>query len=198
MISVSENIVLPVEGPEVFQVITNLEKLLRISPYRSLKSLKAAAGDGAGEGERYEAVLEDYANETSAARTFYAQERVRDRKAVWEVDSGVMKEISLTISERPEGALLTLSCSIACDDRVVIDDARSEIRYWLRSIGEYVKLSAGKGLRPRIFKWFMDRVWLKLALSERNITIIITKITIVEILFLFVLLLVWNFFGPPR
>ena len=109
---------------------------------------------------------------------------------------GCWKEINFIIEKNNTGIQLTHQFLIdSIEDETVLKGTKNELFYWLRSIGEYLKLAEGKTLRQRFLKWLMDRVWLRLTLSERKIAIIITKISILELVLLLVLIIIWNLFA---
>jgi hypothetical protein len=54
------------------------------------------------------------------------------------------------------------------------------------------QLASSASLLRRAAKWFMGSVWLRLTLSERNIAIIMTKISILEIALLLVVVMIWR------
>lgn len=120
---------------------------------------------------------------------------LNNEKISFRVGNGILKEIIFIVEKSGEGVQLTQQFLLDCEDEAVLKGTRSELHFWLRSIGEYLKLLDGKTLWGRFLKWFMDRVWLKLSLSERKIAIIMTKITILELALLILLVLIWNLFA---
>ena len=194
----SESIKLPVSDESAFNVLSNLNVVLRLSPYWTLKKLKLLSeGPAEGavrEGGRYEATIEYYGREATESHAVELLELVKNKKVSFAVENGILKEITFIIEKNDDGILLTHRLLLDSGDEAVLKGTQSELSCWLRSIGEYVKLAGGKTLWKRFLKWFMDRVWLKLTLSERKIADIITKISIIEILLLLLLVLLWNLF----
>jgi hypothetical protein len=168
--------------------------ILRLSPYWSLKELKSLSGGEVREGSRYEATIEYYGKEVTETHGIEIREFIRDKKISLKVRNGILKEITFIIEKDNKGIQLTHQFLLEAEDEAVLKGTKSEVHYWLRSIGEYLKLAEGKTLWRRFFKWFMDRVWLKLSLSERKIAIIVTKISILELVLLLILVIIWNLF----
>ena len=190
----SESINIPVSEATAFKVLSDVKVILGLSPYWSLKELKSLSGGEAREGSIYEATIEYYGKEVTETHGIEMGEFIRDKKISLKVENGILKEISFLIEKDNKGIQLTHQFLLECEDEVILKRTRSEIHFWLRSIGEYLKLAEGKTLWKRFMKWFMDRVWLRLTLSERNIAIIVTKISLLELALLLLLVLIWNLF----
>ncbi|MBI3377314.1 MAG: hypothetical protein HY035_02770 [Nitrospirae bacterium] len=193
---ISESVNLPVSEATAFKVLSDLNVILKLSPYWSLKELKSISGIPIKEGSRYEATIEYYAKEITETHGLEVVEYLQDKKISFKVGNGVLKEINFIIEKNNTGIQLTHQFLIdSIEDETVLKGTKNELFYWLRSIGEYLKLAEGKTLRQRLFKWFMDRAWLRLTLSERKIAIIVTKISILELVLLLVLIVIWNLFA---
>lgn len=191
---ISESVKLPVSEEIAFNILLDIDVLFRLSPYWSLKELKPLSVGTVREGSRYEATIEYYAKEVTETRGIEFLEVSKDKRVSFRVENGILKEIDFTIERDGDGVQLTQRFLLECEDETVLKGTKNELFYWLRSIGEYLKLAEGKTLRQRLFKWFMDRAWLRLTLSERKIAIIVTKISIVELALLLILIFIWNLF----
>jgi hypothetical protein len=167
---------------------------MRLSPYWSLKELKPISEGPVKKGSRYEATIEYYGKEVIETHGLEVNEILKDKMISYKVENGVLKEISFIIEKNSNGILLTHQFLLDSENEAVLKGTHSELVFWLRSIREYLKLAEGKTLWRRFFRWFMDRVWLRLTLSERKIAIIITKISILELALLVVLVIIWNLF----
>ncbi|WP_333655597.1 hypothetical protein [Dissulfurispira sp.] len=198
MQSISESINLPVSEVTAFKVLSDLNVILRLSPYWSLKELKPLTEGPVEEGSRYEATIEYYGKEVTETHGLEVIELLSDKKISFKVEEGILKEISFNIEKDSDGIRLAHRFLIDSDDEAILKGTRSELVFWLRSVGEYLKLAEGKTLWKKFFKWFMDRVWLRLTLSERKIAIIVTKISILELVLLLILVLAWNLFKSFR
>jgi hypothetical protein len=191
---ISESINLSVSEATAFEVLSDLNITMRLSPYWSLKELKPLSEGPVKKGSRYEATIEYYGKDVIETHGLEVNEILKDKRISYKVENGVLKEISFIIEKNSNGILLTHQFLLDSEDEAVLKGTQNEVRFWLRSIGEYLKLAEGKTLWRRFFRWFMDRVWLRLTLSERKIAIIITKISILELALLVVLVIIWNLF----
>ena len=194
----SESINLTVSESAAFEVLSNLELILRLSPYWSLKGFKSLSDSPIREGSRSEATIEYYGKEVTETHGLEITEILKNRKISLRVANGVLKELTFVIEKNNEGIRLTHQFLIDSDDEALLKGTQTELRFWLRSIGEYLKIADGKTLWRRFFKWFMDKIWLRLSLSERKIAIIITKISVLELVLLLMLVIIWNMFVKSR
>ncbi|MBI5212232.1 MAG: hypothetical protein HY957_02530 [Nitrospirae bacterium] len=191
---ISESIDLKVSDESAFLVLSNLDVILRLSPYWSLKEFKSLSDSPVRKGSRYEATLEYYGKEVTETHGLEITEILKNKKISLGVENGALKETAFLIEKHNEGIRLTHQFLIDSDDEALLKGTQTELHFWLRSIGEYLKIAEGKTLWRRFFKWFMDKIWLRLSLSERKIAIIVTKISILELILLIILVVIWNLF----
>jgi hypothetical protein len=146
-------------------------------------------------GISYEVVLESYAKRISENHLIKVKEVIPWQQITWHVEGGLLREVSFKV-ERTEGSNLRLTQQFfyEADDSGLITTAPSELSAWLKSIGEYSKLSEKRGVRGRVPKFFMDKVWLRLTLPERKIALIIVGISAIELFLLILLVLAWNLY----
>ena len=183
----TESIDLPSSAATALAVVSDLGLLLRLSPFWTLHALTNGA-DG-----QSEAVLDHYANRTTTACSFTI-EASSPQKVSYHSVNGPFSEMTFHIEPRENGIRFAFDLGVETGDESALRQTRQELASWLRSIGEYIKLSSGATCPKRAAKWFMDRVWLRLTLSERNIALIITAISMLEIGLLLVLVLLWRMF----
>lgn len=198
MLRISESLDLKVPDESAFPVLSNLDVILRLSPYWSLKEFKSLSDSPVRKGSRYEATLEYYGKEVTETHGLEITEILKNKKISLRVENGVLKELTFIIEKNNEGIRLTHQFFIDSDDEALLKGTQTELRFWLRSIGEYLKIAGGKTLWRRFLKWFMDKIWLRLSLSERKIAIIVTKISILELVLLIILIIIWNLFVKSR
>ncbi|HWR90747.1 MAG TPA: hypothetical protein VN260_10830 [Dissulfurispiraceae bacterium] len=70
---------------------------------------------------------------------------------------------------------------------------KREINLWLKSVGDYIEVSKKSGPWSRLWKWFLDKMWLKMSPSGRRIVFFIVAGEAISFVF-FILLLVWLIF----
>ncbi|BHH85964.1 hypothetical protein [Desulforhopalus sp. 52FAK] len=62
------------------------------------------------------------------------------------------------------------------------EEAERHVVLWLRSVKEYLRMYLTNGLNARVFRYIMNRVILKMTPSQRKISLMLIRITVVEIL----------------
>lgn len=185
---ISQGIDIPVSPTTAYNVLLDLEVLLRLSPYWSLKEFKCCRD----EKDKYEVTIEYYGKNVIETYLIDVFESIQDKKISFKIQEGMLKQINFIIEKGNGGIHLIQQFIIDSENENILRSSYDEITFWLRSIGEYLKLTEGETLWKRFFKWFMDKVWLRLTLSERKIAIIVTKITIIELMLLGILIVLWN------
>lgn len=192
MESVQASLRLPVSEQTAFGVVSDLNTIVRLSPFFTLRRFESLLKDGPGKGSAYTLTIEYYHREVTETLRVDIDEFEKDRKIVYRVGSDVLREILFTVEPDEAGIQLTQMFQLESEDENIVNGSRNELHYWLRSIGEYVKLAEGGSFRRRLMKSFMDKIWLKLSLSERKIALITVKISILELVFLLVMVVIWN------
>ncbi len=74
------------------------------------------------------------------------------------------------------------------------EEAERRIVLWLRSVKEYLRLYATDSLNTRFFRMLMNRVILQMTPSQRKISLMLVRITVLELLVILVILIGWFFF----
>jgi hypothetical protein len=192
---IKESVSLPVSEKLAFQVVSDVDLILRLSPYWSLKKFIPLSAGIPGTGSRFEAVIEHYGKELTESLILEIVEFYKNEKISLKIEEGILKRINFVIESNSEGVRLTHQFLLDSEDESIIKGSEHELYYWLRSIGEYLKLAGGGSFYKKLFRWFMDKVWLRMTLSERKIAIIMVSISIIEIILLLVLSLIWNLFA---
>lgn len=192
MRALAEKIVLPVSGETAFRVISDLNTLLRLSPFFSLKKIESSK-EGASQKEGpFKITIEYYEKDIPETHPVEVDACEVNRRISYSIGDGIVKNVIYEIEDDEAGIQLTQTFLLASEDEAAVKSAQNELHFWLRSVGEYVKLAEGKSFLKRAQKSFMDRIWLRLTLSERNIAIIMAKISVLDIVLLLVMLLIWN------
>lgn len=192
MRSVSSSILLPVSIAAAYRVITDLNTIIRLSPFFTLKHIEPPTGRAAQKGDRCRLTIEYYGNKTIETLGIKIEQLEMDRLISYTIEDSVVKTIRYELEPAAEGVQLTQSFELDSEDETLMKGTQDELHAWLRSVGNYLNLGKDKTPVKRAWKWFMDRVWLRLTLSERNIAIIMIKISILELVLLLVLVLIWN------
>lgn len=188
----AEKIVLPVSGETAFRVISDLNTLLRLSPFFTLKKIEASKEGAAQKEGPFNITIEYYEKNILETHPVEVDAYEVNRRISYSIGDGIVKNVIYEIKDDEAGIQLTQTFLLASEDETAVKSAQNELHFWLRSVGEYVKLAEGKSFLKKAQKSFMDRIWLRLTLSERNIAIIMAKISILEIVLLLVIILIWN------
>jgi hypothetical protein len=192
MSSVSSTILLPVSISAAFRVITDLNTIIRLSPFFTLKNIESPTGRDAQKGDRYSLTIEYYRNKIIETLGVEIERFEMDRLISYTIKTGAVKNIMYKLEPVGVGVQLTQTFELDSENEAIIKGTQDELHVWLRNVGNYLKLGRSKSPLNRVQKWFMDRVWLRLTISERNIAMIMVKISVLELLLLLVLVLIWN------
>ncbi len=185
---------LPISPETAFSVISDLNTLFRLSPFFTLTQFTPSEQGPPKRGASYTVTLDYYAVGRVDTHRIEIDAFEQDRAISFAIGEGALKGIQYDIERTDGGVRLTQTLMLEAADGTVMAGSQNELDLWLRSVGEYLKLAAGESFRSRLLLCFMDRIWLKLTLSERNIAIIITKISVLELVLLLVLVLAWRMF----
>jgi hypothetical protein len=74
------------------------------------------------------------------------------------------------------------------------EEVEKQLVFWLRSIKEYLRLYATNTINTRFFRMLMNRVILKMTPSQRKISLMLIRITMLEILVILIILVGWFVF----
>lgn len=192
MRSVSSKILLPVSISAAFRVITDLNILIRLSPFFTLKNIESPTGRAAQKGDHYSLTIEYYGNKVIETLGIEIDRLEMDRLISYGIETGAVKNILYEVEPVGEGVQLTQTFELDSENEAIIKGTQDELDAWLRSVGKYLNLGISKSPLKRAQKWFMDRVWLRLTVSERTVAIIMAKISVLELVLLLILILIWN------
>lgn len=192
MRSVSTSILLPVSIEATFRVITDLNTLIRLSPFFTLKHIEPSLGESAQKGSRYKLTIEYYATKMTEILDVQIDKLETNRLISYTIEPGAVRTMQYELEPMGDGVQLTQTFELDSDNEIIVDGTQSELDAWIKSVGNYLKLCGSRSPLKRAWKWFMDRVWLRLSLSERNIALIMVKISVLELALLLILVLIWN------
>ncbi len=175
-------------------VISNLQLLLKLSPYWDLKSLLPMIELSAQSSHKFEAIIKYYHEDFPKTLNIEAEQLQERKSFAYKMNGeGIQKTVEISLVNNPDGSIgVTQKYYFDTSDSALIESLSVELKYWHKAIIEYIKLQNGSGIWKRCFRWFMDRIWLNLSLSERKIAIIIIKISIIEIIVLVVFIFAWR------
>jgi len=74
------------------------------------------------------------------------------------------------------------------------EEVERQLVFWLRSIKEYLRLYTTKTINTLVFRFVMNRIILKMTPSQRKISLMLIRITMLEILVILIILVGWFVF----
>lgn len=176
---------LPLPRAVVFTLLTDPDRLFRLNPQWAVLSHSATAhlrqGSTFALNVRYDRTDEEMTYACAVA------EFVENERLVIALDASAPRSMAFTVSDAEGGAVLGYEEGGRED---LPDAEKRELALWLRSIGNYLVVSSRTSLRARLWKWAVDRVWLKLTPSGRRIAFFIIVAEVLSFVFL-ILLLLW-------
>lgn len=185
--------ILPSADQFEIELLADLETVLRLGPQWDVKTLKmegavAQASDFVLDVEydraetpvSFAGKVEEFTPGKALRLVMQAQEHSVD--------------FSVNLSESPAGTLIAFR--IAAVPSPVIEDLR-EYDMWARSIVNYIKISASRKPLTRIWKWFLDRWWLKMTQSGKRLVFFVVVADGFSVVFLAAVLLWWKYFSGP-
>ncbi|MDP2156262.1 MAG: hypothetical protein Q8K68_00960, partial [Nitrospirota bacterium] len=158
----------------------------------TLKNIEPPTGKVAQKGDRCKLTIEYYDNKMIETHCVEIDRLDQDSLVSYAFESGVVRSILYKLEPVGEGVRLTQTFDLDTDDEAIIRGTEDELHVWLKGVGNYLKLSGSKSPLKRVQKWFMDRVWLRLTVSEKNIAMVMVKVSAVELGLLLILVLIWN------
>ncbi len=158
------------------------EKLIHLNPIWIVKELHT-------DQNCFEAHIEDHETEK---QSIIKGEIIVDLQDSLQVNLSEGDYISLTISPGTEN----FEAEIVYRDPDFQDESDLERNtvMWLRSIQEYLRLYKKSSLNTVFFRYIMNRIVLKMTPSQRKISLMLLRITAVELLVILIIVIGYVFF----
>lgn len=173
--------------------VTDLETLFRLAPQWEVKSLTLPVSAESGE---FELMVEYDRSETQAL--FSGKAEISDDGRRVKVTLSVLEKSVVFLSEMetlPSGGY-RFFFDISGVPEPQGPDLR-EYDLWARSILDYMRIRASRAIGKRIWKWFLDRFWLRMSPSGKRMVFFIVVGEGLSLVLLIGLLLWWRFFSTP-
>ena len=172
---------LPWEANEDLQVLKRVrdEFLFRLNPHWIITGFTSSS-------PAYDAEIVDHETSTPAA---LRGEIVRGSGALLAItsDSGEWEKITFFIKNN------TLHAEVRyCEGPP--EDLERKMVLWLRSIQQYLRLYRTDSLNTRFFRLLMNRVILPMTPSQRKISLMLVRLTVLELLVIVLIVVGWFFF----
>lgn len=186
----------PLTPEAVFDQLCSIEKVFRLNPHWIIRRFEVSSGGELRLDSTIDAEFEDYSTgdvyRLEGRCTLFEQARmfvleyagspkIRTKVFVAEADAGSRITIEETYGDEED------------DDR--LQWHRRQLEFWVRSVIAYLRLLATPGLRAGVTRWFMNRFWIPATPSGRWISIIIFKLSVVELVIIVAIIVAWALFS---
>ncbi|MBI5025931.1 MAG: SRPBCC family protein [Nitrospirae bacterium] len=186
--SVEASIEVSLDKSKVFAILSDIEKIYRLSPYREVKSIEPPVSYPLQINSQYSIKLVRYEDESELNCIMKVNELRENEFLALNISGDKTVERTYHLEDVSGKVRITQRESFMCSEEESEALSRKnlrEIQFWLRSIGEYLRLYEKPTLWRKGFLCFMDRFWIPMSPSQRKISILVIKITILE-LFIFI------------
>lgn len=157
----------------------SLESLFRLNPHWIIQNFIF-------EGNSYEAELEDHeSGDNFALRGSYLTDK--DGMPAIGAENNFWQSIRFSEKDGSLHAVVTYSDTPE-------EDQERQLVLWLRSIKEYLRLFTKSTLNTRFFRLLMNRVIIPMTPSQRKISLMLIRLTILEIVVILIILVGWFVF----
>ncbi|WP_243547298.1 hypothetical protein [Pseudodesulfovibrio tunisiensis] len=107
-------------------------------------------------------------------------------------------DMGLTLRAKPMNQGDNTALAYVCEpagNGVTIGQMEENLRYWLASLREYYRLYAEDTFKTRFWRFFMNRIMLRMNPTQRRICAFIMKVTLLEIILILVLIIGFWFYN---
>jgi hypothetical protein len=175
------------QRPTTDALFSDLETILRLGPQWDVKAITV---DGLGSSGTFHFDVEYDRTETQVSfsgKIIALAPGQTLRLAIRAPGLGI--DFAMDIQEQDRGSLI--SFQIGSDPAPEYPDIR-EYDLWARSIVNYLKISESSSPWSKIWKWFLDRHWLKMTQSGKRIVFFVVVSEGFSLVFLIAILLWWK------
>lgn len=154
--------------------ILDPEKLLRLNPNWFIENYRVEDGLATAE-------VKDYVTDEKSQVSFRIQTAPETPLEV-DFEKGVVDRMAFEVGSG------VLHCRAAFRHLEPTEEAQDNVRLWMTSIGSYVRLYLTTTVNRLLFRLWLNHFMLKMNPSQRKISIMIMKITVVEVLVILLIL----------
>lgn len=135
-----------------------------------------------GDGSRYDI------DDILADRQFTLRANIEHGQGHWKVTfNGVDLAIHARSEDNGKNTALAYEYTPFGENAPSSETMETLVRHWLPSIREYYRLFTADTVRNRFFRFFMDKVMLRMNPTQRRICAFMFKLTLLEVLLIIVL-----------
>ncbi|MEW6348770.1 MAG: hypothetical protein AB1646_06880 [Thermodesulfobacteriota bacterium] len=187
------NVTLPPE--QVFEALCRIERVFRLNPHWTIRNWSASPSDRLAQGSVVAVDIEDYA--TSENLSIRATCRICEPPSRLELAYEGSRKLSTVflVSEVHGGSRLTVEETYSDEeDPANFTWHKDQLEFWVRSLSAYLRLLGTRGWKAWLYQRFMDRFWIPASPSGRRISIVVFKISIVELVLILAIIVMWALF----
>ncbi len=176
----------PFPKDRIYQFFKDLDKFFRLNIQWTVLHLSNCID--IQKGSRFELKVRYDRNDIETNYIGIVEESVENNVLSISLDGEMSRRITIRLEDAGEN-----TTTIYYDELIDRDLAPEEIRdinLWIRSIINYISISQKTNICNKVYKWFIDRIWLKLSPSGRRIVFFIVVIEGIAFIF-FILLIIW-------
>ncbi len=149
--------------------ILTIETFFRLNPHWIIEEVQE-------EGTRFTAQLKDHVSGDDF--TVKGEVIADTTRFVIQMDHGTYRTIEVfTTQEKLMGQV-----TYGIEEEELTEEIERHVVLWLRSVKEYLRMYLTNSLNARMFRFMMNKVILKMTPSQRKISLMLVRITVVEIL----------------
>ena len=157
-----------------------LETLIRLSPHWVLDSINTHNSSFSLSGTDYE---------SGEPLQYTGALKMNGNGITLLLDQGNIRSINLINDSG------TFRATAEFDDETFDDKTEYRAVTWIRGIQEYIRLYLGKSVNALLFRYLMNRIILKMTPSQRKISLMLIRITILELVLILIIVIGYYFFG---
>ena len=154
--------------------LLSIETFLRLNPHWIIEAVEES-------GDSFTASLKDHVTGTDF--TVKGAVTIASNRLIISMDHEAYRsiEVFITVDKLMGGV------DYGFEENELTEEVERHVVLWLRSIKEYLRMYLTNSLNAKVFRYMMNRVILKMNPSQRKISLMLIRITVVEI---FVILLI--------
>lgn len=191
MYQLSETIEIAAEPERVFSLLCDVEKRIRLNPVYEVVHLIRLT-EGTQKGSRFQVQLKEEKN--SFAYTYEVIESIKNKKLELKAAGSEEFQENFALEKIPAGTRVYYTLD-NFSEKQLSEKEKQDVQLWLISLKQYLEMH---GMSGRVFKFWMDRVWLRMPPPQRRMALIILLINgglFLMLLLAILLAIILRFFG---
>ena len=185
---------IPLSQADVLEQLRDVETMFRLNPHLTVNRFSLSSGSKMEPGSEISVDFDDYVTEAQYSLKATCNEYRPDSGWILEYSSGNKLTTALFVVNLNGSSRITLEETYKDEESENFDWHQQQLDYWLRSIEAYLILISRKGPRASLSKWFMRRLWIPAGPSGRNTSLLILRISLVEIALIVAIIVMWALF----